>query len=49
VSLAIGKNGQNVRLASKLTGFNIQLVKEGGEDIDLVEFKVEFGDELIEN
>ncbi len=48
VSLAIGKNGQNVRLASKLTGFNIQLVKEGGEDIDLVEFKVEFGDELIE-
>jgi N utilization substance protein A len=48
VSLAIGKNGQNVRLASKLTGFNIQLVKEGGEDIDLAEFKVEFGDTLIE-
>jgi N utilization substance protein A len=43
VSLAIGKNGQNVRLASKLTGFSITLVKEGGEDIDLMEFREELG------
>ncbi len=48
VSLAIGKNGQNVRLASKLTGFSITLVKEGGEDIDLEEFSEELGEELLE-
>lgn len=52
VSLAIGKNGQNVRLASKLTGFDIQLVKEGGEeedeyDMDLSEFREELGDVLF--
>lgn len=46
VSLAIGKNGQNVRLASRLTGYALSLVKEGGEDIDLSEFKNEFGTEL---
>lgn len=48
VSLAIGKNGQNVRLASKLTGYDIQLIKEGGEeeeyDMDLSEFREELGD-----
>ena len=47
VSLAIGKNGQNVRLASKLTGYSITLIKEGGEDIDLTEFKDELGDKLL--
>ncbi len=47
VSLAIGKNGQNVRLASKLTGYALSLVKEGFEDIDLSEFKVELGEELF--
>jgi N utilization substance protein A len=47
VSMAIGKGGQNIRLASKLTGFDIQLVKEGSEyDIDLEEFKEELGEEL---
>jgi N utilization substance protein A len=49
VSLAIGRNGQNIRLASKLTGFEINLVKEGGEDeydIELVDFKPELGDEV---
>ena len=29
LSLAIGREGQNVRLASKLTGFNIDILKEG--------------------
>ncbi|MDB5034229.1 MAG: Transcription elongation factor [Chlorobi bacterium] len=48
VSLAIGKSGQNVRLAMKLTGYTIDLVKEGGEDIELSEFKDEIGDELFE-
>lgn len=47
VSLAIGKNGQNVRLASRLTGFSLSLIKEGGEDIDLSEFKNELGVELL--
>lgn len=29
LSLAIGREGQNVRLASKLTGYNIDILKEG--------------------
>ena len=53
VSAAIGKNGQNVRLASQVTGYDIKLFKEGGEDIDIREFEVEIGknvlDKLIEN
>ena len=48
VSLAIGKNGQNVRLASKLTGYSITLLKEGGEDIELKEFKEELGPDIYE-
>lgn len=49
VSLAIGRNGQNIRLASKLTGYDINLIKEGVEDeydIELVDFKQELGEEL---
>ena len=49
VSLAIGRNGQNIRLASKLTGFEINLIKEGGDDeydIELVDFKQELGEAL---
>ncbi|MCW5896989.1 MAG: transcription termination/antitermination protein NusA [Bacteroidetes bacterium] len=49
VSLAIGRNGQNIRLASKLTGYEINLIKEGGDDeydIELVDFKEEIGEEL---
>lgn len=49
VPLAIGKNGQNVRLASKLTNYNITLIKEGGEDIDLAEFRDELGEEMFNN
>jgi N utilization substance protein A len=49
VSLAIGKNGQNVRLASKLTGYSITLIKEGGEDIDITEFTEEFGQDVIDS
>jgi transcription termination/antitermination protein NusA len=47
--LAVGRNGQNIRLASKLTGFEINLIKEGGDDeydIELVDFKPELGEEL---
>jgi N utilization substance protein A len=50
VSLAIGRNGQNIRLASKLTGYEINLIKEGVEedeyDIELVDFKDDLGEEL---
>lgn len=48
VSLAIGKQGQNVRLASKLTGFSLSLVKEGAEDVELIEFRDEIGRELFD-
>jgi len=34
LSLAIGKSGQNVRLAAKLTGWKIDIVTEGGEKIE---------------
>ncbi|MCK5571769.1 MAG: hypothetical protein KAJ12_03375, partial [Bacteroidetes bacterium] len=49
VSLAIGRNGQNIRLASRLTEYEINLIKEGGEDeydIELIDFKPELGEEL---
>lgn len=32
-SLAIGRGGQNVRLAAKLTGWNIDIISAGGKDI----------------
>ena len=51
VSLAIGRNGQNIRLASQLTGYEINLIKEGGEeeyDMDLDEFREELGEPLYE-
>jgi N utilization substance protein A len=51
VSLAIGRNGQNIRLASKLTGYEINLIKEGVEeeyDMDLDEFREELGEPLYE-
>ena len=32
-SLAIGRGGQNVRLAAKLTGWNIDIISMGGKDI----------------
>lgn len=33
-SLAIGKGGQNVRLAAKLTGWKIDIVSDRGADLD---------------
>ncbi|MDP4198957.1 MAG: transcription termination factor NusA [Bacteroidota bacterium] len=48
VSLAIGKQGQNVRLASRLTGYQINLVKEARdeEDIELIDFRDVIGADL---
>jgi N utilization substance protein A len=51
MSLLIGRNGQNIRLASKLTGYSINPIKEKPDieyDIELSEFKEELGDELYE-
>lgn len=39
LSIAIGKSGQNVRLASKLTGFEIDIVSAQGEQPDTSESK----------
>jgi transcription termination/antitermination protein NusA len=54
-SLAIGRSGQNIRLASELTGYRLEIVKEGVEisrtmaeyEIDLQEFIEEYGEDLI--
>jgi N utilization substance protein A len=45
VSLAIGKGGHNIKLASKLTEFEIDVYREGAEDIDDVDLD-EFSDEI---
>ncbi|MEK7066700.1 MAG: transcription termination/antitermination protein NusA, partial [Patescibacteria group bacterium] len=33
-SLAIGKGGQNVRLAAKLTGWKLDIVAAGGDKVN---------------
>ena len=53
VSLAIGKGGQNIKLASKLAGLEIDVFREltGGEDeedVDLYEFSDEIESWIIE-
>ncbi|MBQ9640482.1 MAG: transcription termination/antitermination protein NusA [Bacteroidaceae bacterium] len=54
VSLAIGKNGQNIKLASMLTGYTIDVFREldgnepAEEDIYLDEFKDEIDEWIIE-
>ena len=45
VSLAIGKGGHNIKLASKLEGYEIDVYREGAEDIDDVDLD-EFTDEI---
>ncbi|MGM0650105.1 MAG: transcription termination factor NusA, partial [Bacteroidota bacterium] len=47
VSLAIGKNGYNIKLASQLTGYEIDVYREVGEDEEDVDI-VEFSDEIDE-
>ena len=51
VSLAIGKGGNNIKLASKLTGFEIDVYRDTDteiEDVDLDEFADEIEDWVIE-
>lgn len=48
ISLAIGKGGLNIRLASMLTGYDIDVYREGAvEEVDDVDLK-EFNDEIEE-
>jgi len=51
VSQAIGKRGVNIKLATRLTGFEIDVYREipaDEEDIDIEEFGDELADETIE-
>jgi N utilization substance protein A len=51
VSLAIGKGGYNIRLAGKLTGYEIDVYRDtdvDGEDVDLNEFSDEIDEWIIE-
>ena len=45
VSLAIGRGGHNIKLAGKLTGFEIDVYREGAEDVEDVDLE-EFADEI---
>jgi N utilization substance protein A len=45
VSLAIGKGGHNIKLASKITGFEIDVYRDTDEDFDDVDIR-EFSDEI---
>lgn len=51
VSLAIGKGGSNIKLASQLTGFEIDVyreIEEDDEDVDLEEFADEIESWIID-
>lgn len=46
LSLAIGRGGQNVRLAAKLTGYKIDIVSESGQTVSSEDEVDEFGQPL---
>ncbi|MCF6268209.1 MAG: transcription termination factor NusA [Melioribacteraceae bacterium] len=54
VSLIVGRNGVNIRLAMKLTGYEIDVIREEKpyeeyeEDIELVELREELGTEIVD-
>ena len=54
VSLIVGRNGVNIRLAMKLTGYEIDVLREEkpfeeyDEDIELIDLKEELGEEVYE-
>ncbi len=49
VSKAIGRRGHNIRLAGKLTGYDIDVIREGvEEDVELTEFSDEIEGWIIE-
>lgn len=49
VSKAIGRGGHNIRLAGQLTGYEIDVLREGAEeDVELTEFSDEIEDWIIQ-
>jgi N utilization substance protein A len=54
VSLIVGRNGVNIRLAMKLTGYEIEILREEKpfeeyeEDIELIDIKEELGNDVYE-
>lgn len=54
VSLIVGRNGVNIRLAMKLTGYDIEVIREEKpfdeyeDDIELVDLKEELGSEIVD-
>ena len=54
VSLIVGRNGVNIRLAMKLTGYEIEILREEKpfeeyeEDIELIDIKEELGNDIYE-
>jgi len=54
VSLIVGRNGVNIRLAIKLSGYEIEVIRlekpfeEYDEDIELVELREELGTEIVD-
>jgi N utilization substance protein A len=51
VSLAIGRGGHNIKLAGKLTGYEIDVYREAGEneeDVDIEEFSDEIEDWILD-
>lgn len=54
VSLIVGRNGVNIRLAMKLTGYEIDVIREEkpfeeyDEDIELVDLREELGTEIVD-
>lgn len=54
VSLLVGRNGVNIRLAMKLTGYEIEVIREEKpfeeyeEDIELIDLKEELGDDIYD-
>jgi len=54
VSLIVGRNGVNIRLAIKLTGYHIDVIREEKayeeyeDDIELVDLREELGAELVD-
>ncbi len=54
ISLIVGRNGVNIRLAMKLTGYDIDVIREEKpfeeyeDDIELFDLKDELGPELVE-
>ncbi len=54
VSLIVGRSGVNIRLAIKLTGFDIDVIREEkpfeeyDEDVELIDLKEELGDDIYQ-